>query len=105
MTRPFKITDAQSGAAFTVRVVTRANKTEIAGIQEDGTLKVRLTAGPGDGGANQQLVEFLAERLGVEPHDIEIVAGENSRDKLISVSGVSPSELEERLRPDPDAEA
>lgn len=105
MTRPFKITDAQSGAAFTVRVVTRANRTEIAGIQEDGTLKIRLTAGPGEGGANQQLIDFLADRLGVEPDHIEIVAGENSRDKLLSVAGVTPSELEERLKPDPDAES
>jgi uncharacterized protein (TIGR00251 family) len=102
MTRKWEITKVESGAAFAVRVVTRANRIEIAGVQDDGTLKIRLTAAPGDGGANQQLIEFLAERLGVHPSQIEIVAGANARDKLISVEGISPREVEERLIPDVD---
>lgn len=98
MKREFKITGASGGAAFTVRVVTRASRTEFAGIQDDGILKVRLTAAPTDGEANTQLVEFLAELLGVESHNVEIVAGENSRDKLVTVEAISPDELEEKLR-------
>ncbi len=95
--RKFEIKDAVGGAAFTVRVVTRAARTEIAGVQEDGALKVRLTASPSEGNVNQQLVEFLAERLGVPQEHIEIVAGLNSREKLISVDGINPAVLEERL--------
>jgi uncharacterized protein YggU (UPF0235/DUF167 family) len=52
MTREFRITDAQHGAAFTVRVITRAERVEIAGIQDDGSLKIRLTESPGEGRAN-----------------------------------------------------
>ncbi len=98
--RKFEIKDAVSGAAFTVRVVTRASRTEIAGVQDDGILKIRLTASPAEGNVNEQLIEFLAERLGVSPQQIEIVAGLNNREKLISVEGINPSELEERLAPD-----
>lgn len=99
--RKFEIKDAVGGAAFTVRVVTRAARMEIAGVQDDGALKVRLTASPADGNVNEQLVEFLAERLQVPVKAIEVVAGLNSREKLISVEGINPMILEERLSADP----
>mgnify|MGYP003541580702 CR=1 FL=1 len=67
----FNITDAKRGAAFAVRIVTRAQRNEMAGIQEDGTLKIRLTAAPVDDQANIALIKFLAERLGVAENQIE----------------------------------
>jgi uncharacterized protein len=98
MDRKFEITDAKGGAAFTVRVVTRAAATELAGVQEDGVLKVRLIASPaGDPAANKELVEFLAKYLGVPINKVEIVAGANGRDKLVSVEGVSTADVEEKL--------
>lgn len=97
MPREFKITDAQQGAAFTVRVVTRADSVEIAGIQDDGSLKIRLTESPAGGRANEQLVLFLAEVLDVHPSQIEIVAGADKPNKIISVEDVTPAWIEERL--------
>jgi uncharacterized protein (TIGR00251 family) len=96
MKRKFEITDASGGAAFSVRVVTRAARTEVVGIQDDGVLKVRLTSAPEDG-ANQELITLLAEVLEVDAGTLEIVAGEKGRDKLISVDGIAPEILEERL--------
>jgi len=96
--RKFEITDAKGGAAFTVRVVTRATKTQFAGLQDDGVLKVRLQSTPaGDPAANQELVEFLAVQLGVPLNKIEIVAGQNGRDKLVSVEGVTTEDVESKL--------
>lgn len=103
MSRKFEITGAKRGAAFTVRVVTRAQKTEIAGIGEDGTLKIRLTASPVDGQSNTQLIEFLAQRLGVDKSKVEIVGGKDSRDKMITVEGISTADVEEYLKPDEGA--
>jgi uncharacterized protein len=97
------ITDAKSGAAFTVRIVTRAQRNEIVGIQEDGSLKIRLTAAPTDGQANVALIKFLAERLSVQESAIEIVAGRDNRDKWISVEGITTRDVEEHLKPDPGA--
>jgi len=94
--RDFKITDAKKGAAFTVHVVPRASKNEIAGRMGDA-IKVRLTAPPVEGKANKALVAFLAEQLGVRKSQVEIVAGETSRNKMVSVLGLSPVEVEERL--------
>lgn len=98
--RKFEIKDAVGGAAFTVRVVTRANEAEVAGVQDDGVLKIRLTASPSEEGAvNQELIAFLAERLGVPEDTIEIVAGLNTREKLISVDKIDPLLVEDRLMP------
>lgn len=96
--RNFEITDAKGGAAFTVRVVTRAVNTEVVGVQEDGALKIRLQASPaGDPAANKELVSFLADRLGVTVEKIEIVAGVNGREKVIAVEGITTDQVEEKL--------
>lgn len=96
--RKFEITDAKGGAAFTVRVVTRATETEIVGLQEDGSLKIRLQASPaGDPQANKELVEYIASKLEVPIEKIEIVAGQDGRDKLVSVEGISTDDVETKL--------
>lgn len=98
MSRKFEFTDAKGGAAFTVRVVTRAASTELVGLQEDGSLKIRLQAqAAGDPEANQELIDFLATHLNVDAEQIEIVAGANGRDKLVSVEGISTNVVEEKL--------
>ncbi|MFC1960694.1 DUF167 domain-containing protein [Chloroflexota bacterium] len=99
--RKFEIKDAVGGAAFSVRIVTRAARVEFAGIQDDGVLKVRLTSSPSDTEAvNSELVGFLAELLGVEVDALEIVAGLSSREKLISVEGINPAQLEALISSD-----
>lgn len=96
--RKFEITDARGGAALPIRVVTMAEKTEIAGVQEDGVLKVRLMASPaGDPAANEELLRFLAEQLNVPPNQVEIVVGADGREKIVSVVGLSSAQVEERL--------
>ena len=94
--REFKITDAKKGAAFAVRVVPRAKKSEIAG-QVGEAIKVRLTAPPVDGKANEALIALLAEKLGVGKSQVEIVAGATSRNKMVCVLGLTPAEVEARL--------
>lgn len=96
--RKFEITDARGGAALGVRVVTRANATELVGRNEDNTLKIRLKSTPaGDPSANKELVAFLSSKLGVAENKIEIVAGESSRDKILSIEGMSTNDVEEKL--------
>ena len=99
--RKFEITDAKRGAAFTVRVVTRAQNNEIAGILDDQSIKIRLVAAPQQ--ANEALINFLSERLSVPESAIEIIAGKENRDKWISVEGITTSDVTERLQPDPGA--
>ncbi len=93
--------DAKMGAAITVKVVPRASKTEIADVMDDGTLRIRVAAPPVEGAANAALIEFLAERLGLPASQIDIVAGMTSERKLISLVGISPDQVEEKLKPPP----
>ena len=90
-----KFGNAQKGAAITVKVSPRAKRTEFAGVMDDGTLKFRVAAAPEDGAANAALTAHLAEAFGVPTRQIEIVVGETSEKKLISLVGVTPAHVEE----------
>lgn len=96
--REFKFTDASRGAAITVRVVPKANRSEIVGLEEDGTIKIRLVSPPVESEGNEELVSFLAEFLDVPVQDIEIVAGLQGRKKLVSLLNISADEVEQRVR-------
>lgn len=60
-------------------------------------IRVRLTAPPVDGAANEALVRFLAARLKVSRAAVELVAGETGRSKVVEVTGISPQDTAERL--------
>lgn len=90
----FRITAAGDSLRFAVHVQPRASRNEIAGIHGDA-LKVRLTAPPVDSAANDALIAFLAEALGVTRRDVRIVAGATSRAKVVEVAGVSAEQLKQ----------
>jgi uncharacterized protein (TIGR00251 family) len=81
-----------------VRVIPRSGKNEVAGVLADGTVKIRLAAPPVEGKANEALVRFLAETLGVRPNRIEIVGGATGRNKLVVIAGLEAAEAERLLR-------
>jgi hypothetical protein len=83
--RKFHLHDGKKGAALAVRLTPRASKNEIVEILSDGTVKVHVTAPPVNGQANEVLLKFLGQVLGVAPSRLEVVAGATGRDKLISV--------------------
>jgi len=89
--------DGQKGAALAIRVTPRARHNEVVEILNDGSVKIRLTAPPVEGKANQALVEFLAEVLDVPRSNIEIVAGHSGRDKLVSILGVDAAYVQGRI--------
>jgi uncharacterized protein (TIGR00251 family) len=83
--RKFNLHDGKKGSALAVRVTPRASHNEIVAMLDDGTIKVRIAAPPADGEANETLIEFMAEILGVPKSRLDIVAGASGRDKLIAV--------------------
>jgi uncharacterized protein (TIGR00251 family) len=68
-----------------VKVVPGASKSEIAGIQGDA-LRIRIAAAPEDGKANAELISFLSKLLGCPKKEINLVSGEKSRIKTLSMS-------------------
>ncbi len=88
----------QQGSALAVRVIPNAPKTEIKAIMDDGTIKVKVAAPPVDGKANAVLITYLAKILRVSESQIEVVAGQKSRNKLISVLNISTQDAELRIQ-------
>jgi uncharacterized protein len=77
-----------SSTIIDVRVIPRAGKSGIAGMRGDALL-VRLHAAPVDGAANVELIEVLAEALGVPKRAVSIASGERSRQKRVRIEGVT----------------
>ena len=73
-----------------------ARKTEIAGLYGEA-LKIRLAAPPVDGKANECLIGFLAEALGVAQRDVELVGGATSRSKRVRVKGLAADAVRRSL--------
>ena len=73
---------------FSVRLQPRASRNEIAGLQGDA-LKVRVTAPPVDGLANEALIELLSKALNTSRRNVCIVSGHSSRTKLVEISEAS----------------
>lgn len=85
---PLPIQLTTSGILLRLRVVPRASRTEIAGIQ-GGMARMRLAAAPVDGAANEVLIRFLAERIAVPRSAVRVVSGQRSRSKVVEISGAT----------------
>ncbi len=83
-----------------IRVTPRAKRNEITGLQ-DGVLRVRVTAPPEGGRANEAVVELLAEALAVPRSRVAIVRGHRARSKVVEVEGMSAEQIWARLGYDP----
>lgn len=68
-----------------VKVIPRSAKSEFAGEMQDGTLKIRVTAPPDKGLANQEVCALLAAKYGVARDAVRILSGQTSARKLIRI--------------------
>jgi uncharacterized protein (TIGR00251 family) len=87
----------RDGVTIQIQAQPGVKRTEVAGLHGD-CLKVRLASPPVDGKANECLIEFLAERLGVKRRQVTITRGLNSRRKSVFVAAarIQPAALLER---------
>jgi len=88
-------------ARISVKVQPGASKNELLGLKGD-VLRLKIAAPPEKGKANKELVDFLSQRLGIPKADIAIVSGHTSRQKVVSVIGLSREEILKRLLPQPN---
>lgn len=90
--------DVGDGCTLAVRVRPGARKNDVAGIHA-GAVKISLTAPPVDGRANEALIEFVAELVGLPRARIAILTGASSRMKLLRITGKSAAEVQAALFP------
>jgi uncharacterized protein len=79
-----------------LRVSPRARANGIVGRHGEGW-KVRVTAPPEGGKANDAVLRLLAERLDLPSESMTLVSGPSSRDKIVELHGIDAVEAERRL--------
>ena len=93
--RNFRFHDGEKGAALTVKVIPRGGEIGIANIREDGTLVVHVPQSVVDD--NQRLIHYFSKFLEVEKSKINIVAGQDRSEKLLSIVDMEPSHVQEKI--------
>jgi len=79
-----------------VRVAPGAGRQGVVGRLGDAW-KLRVTAAPERGRANDAVVRLLAEKLRLPPGSVNLVAGHTSREKVVEVEGLDGEEAARRL--------
>ncbi len=91
-----ELTEHAEGVVLPVRAQAGARRAGFQG-ERNGALKVAVTAPPEDGRANAALVELLREELHLKRSQVELIAGQTSRDKRFLIRGITREELRARL--------
>lgn len=79
-----------------LRVIPGAARSGVAG-RHGEAWKLRVAQAPERGKANTAVLELLSDALRVPRRQLELVRGESDRDKVVTVSGLSLEEAEQRL--------
>ena len=83
-------------ARLKVKVVPGSSRDQIVGWLGDA-LKIKVTAPPEKGKANEAVVELLAAALGIATDDISVVSGHSSPAKVVAVSGMDEDRIKTAL--------
>lgn len=89
--------EAEGGVRLHLFIQPKSSKNEIVG-PHDGALKIRLTAPPVDGRANEELISFLAKTLKVPKHAITLLKGETGRRKVVRIEGIGAGAIASLLK-------
>lgn len=97
---PFRtiVRDSDGGVTLTVHVQPNSARTECVGLHGDA-VKIRVAAHPVDRAANEELIRFIADTCAIPRACVHIRAGVESRQKRLSVKGVTAQLLLARLLP------
>ena len=78
-----------------VRVQPNASRNEVLAFKDD-VLRMKIAAPPIKGKANQELIEFLSEILRIRKSNLAIEKGATGKRKVISITGLTQTEIIER---------
>ena len=86
----------ESVTRLRLRVAPGAARNELVGRHGDAW-KLRVAAAPERGRANDAVLDFLSQRLGVPRSRLTLVAGQGSRDKVVELRGIDSAEADRLL--------
>lgn len=90
------IQSVDGGVRVHVHAQPGAKRTEVVGIYGDA-IKIRVQAPPVEGRANEELVRFLAEAVGVSRSQVTLTRGDTNRSKSFLISGASEDDVRRAL--------
>ena len=93
---PGPVRESRGRVLLSVIVQPGARRDEVAGLH-DGRLRLRVTAPPEGGKANDRVIELVARLLGLRRVDVALAAGGSSRRKELALSGISLEEARQRV--------
>ena len=79
-----------------LKIIPNAPRNEIAG-WVGSALKIKIHAPALEGRANDELLDFLAEKLGVHRRDVSLLRGDKSRQKIVQITGLDSAGVKQRL--------
>ena len=97
MSNILQLRETKHGLTFDIQVTPLAFHTQLVGVQE-GTLKIKVTALPVEGAANEACIKLLAKIFDLRKRQLEIFAGAKSRKKTVLVKDIGREELEMKIR-------
>lgn len=82
-----------SAVRLTIHVQPRAKADELLGLDAAGRLRVRVTAAPAQGAANEAVIQLLARILGVPRQQVTIERGLTVRTKTVRIEGLATDDV------------
>lgn len=90
--------ETRDGVQLSLKIVPRASSTGWANTNSNsGELRLRVTAPPVDSAANEAVVAFVAESLGLPRRNVQILRGQTNPRKTLGITGLGLSEVARRL--------
>ena len=93
---PLDLREDASGVVLKVSVQPRSSREEPAGLY-NGALKLKLTAPPTEGAANEACLALLARLFEIPKSRVRILRGHRSRQKWVRMEGLTRAGIMERL--------
>jgi len=88
----WKVKEINHGVQFKIKVQPRSSRNQIVGVQGD-VLKIKLTAPPVDGEANDVCIKYIAHILNIPRSRVTIVTGITSHYKVIEIEGITKDDI------------
>jgi uncharacterized protein (TIGR00251 family) len=76
----------EGGLVLDIKAVPRSRTAEVSDVMANGVLKVKVTAAPEKGRANEEICALLADYLGVPKRNVEVIHGHTTPQKRVRIS-------------------
>jgi uncharacterized protein (TIGR00251 family) len=76
----------EGGLVLDIKAVPRSRTAEVSDVMANGVLKVKVTAAPEKGRANEEICAVLADYMGVPKRNVEVIHGHTTPQKRVRIA-------------------